>query len=199
VDDLAQVFRRVEGVHVEAVADFAGHARHPRIHRGHVDRNVRMLYGSRIEEGRHEVEAVGLAAEVEWDAVLPRFPDGAEGLDHLAEPRPRRLPREREAPLVVRLHLRTQPQHEAATRDLLQIPRGVRHDDRAAREGYRDSRAQLDARGVGGGHRQWQEGVVLRLRGPERTHAQLLRPPRIGGDLAEVLRHEAETELQAHD
>ena len=62
-----------------------------------------------------------------------------------------------------------------------------------------DGRAELHTRGIGGSHRERQEGVVLGLGGPERPHAQLLRTPRVGGDLAEVERHEAEIELQAHE
>ena len=43
MDVLAQVLRTVEWVHVQAVADFAGHPAHVGVDAGDVDRDVRVL------------------------------------------------------------------------------------------------------------------------------------------------------------
>ncbi len=198
MEHVAEVLRAVEGVDMEPVADLAGHLGHVRIDGRYVDGDARVLDGARVEEGRHEVEAVGLASEVERRAVLPACPDRAERQHHLAQPRPRRLPLEREAPLVVRLDLGAEAEHESAARGLLEVPGRVGEDHRASREGDGDGRAQLHAGGIGARDRQRQEGIVLGLGRPERAHAQRLGAPRIGGDVAEIERHEAEIELHGH-
>src|SRR3990170_8790610 len=114
MDELPEVLRTVEGVDVKAVADFAGDPADVLVDAGDIDRDLRVLDGPGIEEGGHQVEAVELPPEVELGPVLPAVPDRAERQDHLADPRPRRLPLHGEAPLVVALDLGAEPQDEAA-------------------------------------------------------------------------------------
>src|SRR3970282_1491011 len=149
-DDLAEVLGAVEGVDVQSVADLARHLGHVRVDGRDVDGDARVLDGPRVEEGRHEVEAVGLPAKIEPRARLPALPDRAERQHHFAQAWARRLPRDREAPQVVRLDLGAQAEDEAAARDLLEIPGRVGEDHRATGKGDGDGRAQLDAPGVGG-------------------------------------------------
>jgi hypothetical protein len=61
----ADVLGGVEGVDVEAVAELAGQGRKSGVDAGYVDRNLRVLYGSRVEERRHERVPVEPALEAQ--------------------------------------------------------------------------------------------------------------------------------------
>jgi hypothetical protein len=191
---LAQVARAMEGVHVQAVAHLARDAAHPRVHPGQVHRDARMVDRPRVEERRHEIESIRTALEAQRGAVLPAIPDRPQGSHDLTHARARRLPRDREAPLIVRLHLRAEAHDEAAARSLLQIPAGVSQDHRAARKRQRDGGAEADPRGCAGRDRQRQERVVPRLGRPDRAEAQVLGPARVFGHGRQVERHQSDVE-----
>src|SRR5882724_9700425 len=195
VHDLPEVLRAVEGMHVHPVAELPGHPAHVGVHGGDVDGHVRVIDGTRIEERRHDVEGVELPLEVELGTVLPAVPDGADGADGLGHLGAGRFELDGEAPLVVRLDLGAQPEHEPPARSLLEIPGDHGRDHRAAREDRGDIRAELDALGDGGGHGQGQKRVVLGLRGPEAVIAHGLDLAGIVGQRLEVVAEHADIEL----
>ena len=195
--DLAEILGAVERMHVHAVAELSRHPAHVGVHRRDHDGNLRMLDRPGIEEGRHDVEGVELALEVELGAVLPAVPDGADGPHRLGHLGPRRLELDGESPLVVRLDLAAQPEEEAAARGLLQIPRDHGRDHGAPREHGGDIGAELDPGGDGARHGQGQEGIVLGLRRPQRVIAHGLDLARIVGQRLEVMGEHADVEL--HD
>ena len=186
-DDLVHVATRAEAVEADAVADLAGHAQHRGPDGGEGHRHHGLAGGSRSEVGRHQRERVVLPAEVERLARLPAPPDGAQGSHVLPQPGRRRAPRDAEPLLVVRAHLRAEPEHEPPARGDLQVPGRVRHGHRAARERDRDAGAERHPRGAHGRHAERQEGVVPVLGGD-----QAVEPGRLCGagrcrDLGEVL------------
>src|SRR6267143_5299035 len=193
--ELAQVLRAVERVHVQAVADLAGHAAHRRVHARDEHGHARMLDGAGVEERRHEVEAEELALEVELRPVLPAVPDRAQGQDHLAHFLLGRLEVHREATLVVALHLRAEPEDEPPARGLGEVPGNMREDHGAARKRDGDRGTELDLRGDGGGDGERQEGIVLRLRRPEAVVPERLDLARIAGDRLEVVGEHSDVEL----
>ena len=65
------------------------------------------------------------------------------------------------------LDLRAEPEHEAAAGEALEVPGDLRRHERAAREGDRDARAELQALGVLGDDHQREEGVMAGLRGDD--------------------------------
>ena len=69
---------------VEAVADLTREPGQPGVDPGDVDRDLRVLYGARVEERRHEGVTVELALELKCSFGLERLPDGAQGQDVLA-------------------------------------------------------------------------------------------------------------------
>src|SRR2546425_11689087 len=154
-----------------------------------------MLDRRGFEEGRHEIEAKELTATVQLRTVLPAFPDRPQRENDLAQPRARRLELHGEASLVVALDLRAEAEQEAALGRLLEIPRDVRGDHRAARKRHRDGGAELDAARGGGGHREGQERIVLGLGGPQAVEAERLDLARVGGHRLEVVREHVAVEL----
>ncbi len=64
LNDLLHVFGTVEGVDVEAVAELAGHFGEVGVDAGYVDRDLRIVYRSGVEERRHEGVLVELALEL---------------------------------------------------------------------------------------------------------------------------------------
>jgi hypothetical protein len=194
---LAQVLRAVEGVHVQAVADFTGHTAHVGVDAGDVDGDVRVGDRPRAEERGHEVETVELPLEVEPRAVLPAIPDRAQGLHDLAELRARRFELHREAPLVVALHLRAEAEDEATDRRGLQVPGDVRGDHRAPWKRDRDRGAEPQARGRGRGHGQRQIRIVLGFGRPETVEAQRFNLAGVSGNRPEVVGEHADVELHS--
>src|SRR5581483_7677060 len=124
-------------------------------------------------------------------------PDVPDELHHLAQPRARRGPRRRVAALVVTLHLRAEPEHEAAPRSLLEIPGDLRVDERAAREGDGDVGADGDALGGRRGERTGEIRIVARLGRPEPVVAHGLGGARPRGDVAQVPAHEPRVDQHA--
>src|SRR5207245_788531 len=123
---------------------------------------------------RHQAELVVLALESRLRPMLPDVPDVTDELHHLPETRPRRGPRRGVPPLVVPLHLRAEPESEAAARGGLQVPRDLRVDERTPGEGDGDVRPERDALGRGRGDGDRQVRIVAGLRGPEAVVAELL-------------------------
>ena len=111
-----------------------------------IDTGIARQPGRRRRElGRHQREAVVLALVAQRLLLLPAAPDRAQRLDVLAQARHRRAPGHAEAPLVVPLHLRAEPEPEAPARLRVQIPGRLGHHHRAARERDADPRRELDA------------------------------------------------------
>src|SRR5947199_8255781 len=82
---------------------------------------------------------------------LPAVPDGPDRQHLLAKLRTRRLELHRETPLVVPLHLGPESEDHPSARGLLEIPRDVCGDHRAAREVDSDGGATFDTFGSRGG------------------------------------------------
>src|SRR5919197_5121705 len=76
LDILAQILRAVERVDVQAVAYLARDPAHVPVHARDVHGNLGVRDGPRVEERRHQVEAVEPALDVEPGPVLPAVPDG---------------------------------------------------------------------------------------------------------------------------
>jgi hypothetical protein len=160
------------------VADLAGDPEHRLADGGDRHRHHRQSGRLRREVGRHQGELVVLAPVIELFALLPAAPDRAQRLDIVAQPGCGRAPGDPEPALVVASDLAAEPQHEAPVRIRLQVPGLARHDRRAAREGDRDRRRQLDPLGREGGKGERREGVVRELGGHHRIEAGFLRSRR---------------------
>ena len=120
-----------------------GGLQHQRPDRGHRHRDHRQPLRPGRKLRRHQREIVVLALEVEFCSGLPAAPDRTQRPHILAQPRRRRDPGHAEPPLVVRLHLAAQTQHEAPVGMPRQIPGVVGNDHRAARKRDRDRGRQV--------------------------------------------------------
>src|SRR5579875_498213 len=100
-----------EAMSDDAICDFAGDLAHMASNCGDIDGRGPVLAGPLCEERRHEGVGIELPLEVELRSLLPRFPDRADGEDHLSHPRRRMGPGHRVAPSDVGLDLGAQPQH----------------------------------------------------------------------------------------
>src|SRR5262249_33609238 len=86
----------------------------PFIDPGNVDRNLRTIDRSGIEEGRHQGQLVVFPAEVKLRAILPGVPECSDGEDLLAQLSGNGFrPSQAEAPLDMRLDLGPKPKYEA--------------------------------------------------------------------------------------
>src|SRR5438034_3035728 len=191
----AEICGTVERVDVQTFADLAGHAAHVRVYDRDVDWDSWMLDRPGVEHGCHEVEAVELALEVEPGAGLPAVPDGPDRQHLLAKLRARRLELHRETPLVVPLHLRAESEDHPSTRRLLEIPRDVRSDHRAARERDSDGSAKLDTLSTCGGDSERQIRIVLCLGRPQAVVAHRLGLPRVLRNGSQIMGGHAGVEL----
>src|SRR5437867_11695433 len=191
----AEIFGTVERVDVQTFADLPGHAAHVRVYARDVDWDSWMLDRPGVEHGCHEVEAVELALEVELGAGLPAVPDGPDCQHLLAKLRARRLELHRETPLVVPLHLRAESEDHPSARGLLEIPRDVCGDHRAAREGDSDGGAKFDTLSSRGGDSERQIRIVLRLRRPQAVVAHGLDLPRVLRNGTQIMGEHAGVEL----
>ena len=113
-DHLTQVLGRVEGVSVKAVTQLTRQTAHVRVDSSDVDWHLGVGDLARTKKRGHEGEGIELAREVQWTAILPAVPNGAQGLDHLAQLTAWRLPLDAKAALVVALDLGAKPQDKAA-------------------------------------------------------------------------------------
>ena len=156
------------------VADLAGHPQHRLADRGDGDRHHRQAGRLGREIRGHQCELIVLALVIELPAGLPAMPDGAQGLDVIAQPRRRRAPRYSEPALVVAFDLAAQPEDEAPVRIRLEIPSLARHDGRAARERHGDRRRQLDPFGRQRRKGERGEDVVPQLDRHQRIEAGAL-------------------------
>src|ERR1051326_1027988 len=192
---LAEVLGAVKRVDVETIAAFAGHTAHVPVHTRDVDWDPWMFDGAGIEHRSHQVEAVEFALEVEPDAVLPAVPDGPECQHLFAKPRSWRLELHRKTPLVVAFHLRTESEDHASTRRLLEVPRDVRGDHRAARKREGDRRAKFDTLRCCGGDSKRQIWIVLCLRSPQTVVAHRLELLRVFRNRSQLMSEHAGVEL----
>ncbi len=142
--DLFEVPQRVERMDVHAVGDLAGHAARPRSHGSDVDRDVGMLDRARAPHRRQQVERPVVAVEVELLLALERAEDRAQSEHVLAEPGSRMIELHRVPTLVVRLHLRPEPEHEVPSRGVGELPRDLGGDHRTAHERERDRGADVE-------------------------------------------------------
>ncbi|OIQ68118.1 hypothetical protein GALL_502920 [mine drainage metagenome] len=101
-----------EAMQTDAVADFAGQTQGVLPYRRKGDRDHFLAGGRRNEIGRHQGESVVLASEVQLRPLLPRRPDGAQGLNVFAQPGGGRGPGHAEPLFVVRTDLRADTQNE---------------------------------------------------------------------------------------
>ena len=122
-------------------------------------------------------------------------PDRPQRPHLLGQPGRRLLVGDGEAPFVVGLHLRAEPEPEPAAAGPLQLPRRQRRHHRAADEGQGDGRAHLEAARRLEAHGQGEERVVGHLGHPHAVEAGRLRlPGRLGGALQRAA-HQQQIEL----
>ena len=169
---LTQIFCAVERVGVEAVAELAGQLGEARVDASNVDRDRWVLDRARVEEGRHQGVLVELATVVEARADLEGGPDGAQGLDIIAQAGHRLVEAGAEAALDVGAHLGAEAEHKAPVRVGGEIPGKLGGDHRAAGEGDGHCAAEGDLLGVLGGDGEGQEGIMAGLRRPEGGEAK---------------------------
>ena len=184
-DDVGQVRPRVHRMHDQPIGHLAGQAGHAGADAGQVDRDLRVVDRSGVEERRHQRQPIVLAAKRRAGAGLPGLPRGVQDGDVLAHPchRPVR-PRHPEAPLDVRAHLRSEAEDEAAAGQVCQVPGGC-----ATASG---ERAKATAIAVPSSIRsvcsaasdERQERVMARLGGPEARDAGRLGSPASSGTRA---------------
>src|SRR5271167_2595890 len=96
---------------------------------------------ARTECGRHERVLIEVAAKVQRLVVVPAVPDCVHRGDELTHPSSGTAPRHAEPAFDVRLDLGTQPEHEFARTERLQVVGDCRHAHRVACERYRDGRS----------------------------------------------------------
>ena len=121
---------------------------------------------SGIEEWRHEIEVVEFAFEAKMRTVLPAIPDRAESQYHLAQLRSGRFEFHREAPLIVRSHLRPKSEDEASCGGFLKVPCRVGSDHGTTGKGNGDRCDELDLRSCRCSNTERQERIVLSFRCP---------------------------------
>ena len=102
-----------------SVADLARHLKHAAIYCRDVYLDVRVLDGAWIEEGRHEVEGIEFALEIQLRPVLPAIPYGPQGQDILPHALGRASPGHVEAPYDMPTNLAAQAQLEPAFGQIL--------------------------------------------------------------------------------
>ena len=184
---LARVAEGAEGVHDDAVPEFAGQPRVVRVHRRDQDLDVGMLDRRRGRLGILQQEAVVLALELGLRAILPAVPDRPHAEDVVAQPRARGRPWQRVPPLDVPLDLRAESEREAAPGESLQRPRQLRHHVGRTREGDRDAGAEPRSPCVLRRQRQARERLMRGLVGRQAVVAALLGESRLLGDRVQIM------------
>ncbi len=147
----------------EAVRDLSGRFGHAGTDATQEDARQAVRIRAGVEERCHQRVRVELTAELQWRALVPRRPNGADREDHLAHALGRPRPRHGEAFLDVRLDLRAEPEVEPSVRRELEVVGELRERHRRARERDRDRGRQLDALSVLGREEQRKERIVLTL------------------------------------
>ena len=175
-------------MHVESVGHLAGGAADERVHARDPDRDPRMVARAAAEHRVHEREAVEAPLVGRLGAGLEVLPNRLEAAHVVDEPRDRRVVGHGIAALHVGAYLRAEPEMETSSAQLLQIPGGLRHRHRAARERDRDVRAERQPFGRLRGESDRQEGIVSRLEGPGAVEPHSFVAPRlvVGGGKASV-------------
>ena len=185
--DLFEGPTAVERMHDQAVGDLACGPDHPRSEATEEHRWGTERIGPGVERRHHQRVPVELAVEGQLAVALPTVPDGSNGEHQLPHTRRRARPGLAEALLDVGSDLRAEAQHEAATRDALQVRADVREHHRVACERDRDGRPEAQVRGGARRQCQGKERVVLRLERETRVVAGGLEvreePARAGGIL----------------
>ena len=102
-----------------------------------------------------------LPLEVDGSTFLPRLPDSAHGLNHLAHSPSWGISLYREPALVMSLHLRSKTEHKTPVRRPLKIPRCVskRHRAEGKRQGNRST--EFHRRGRGAAIARGEDGSCL--------------------------------------
>lgn len=139
------VTRFAERVDMHAVGDFAGHAQHPRIHRGDIHFGIGCIDGPGAPLRGDEVQIVEIAVVVE----LAR-PEGGETRFHgahvVTQPWARLLEGHAVAPHDVRPDLGTDAEPELAAGGFLQLPCRRCRDERTTRKRHGDTGGQFKSR-----------------------------------------------------
>ena len=171
---VAHVPRAVQRVDVEAVGHLAGRARHALADAGERDRDVRMLDRAGIEEVADQREAVEAAFVRRARGVLEGVQDRAEAADVVDDPRGRVVELGREPALDMGAHLGPEPEQQAPAAQALQVPGGLSHGERGARERDRDpvprlTRAVVSAAANSGRNGSWAVSKLHRPSTPSRS------------------------------
>ncbi len=183
--DVFNIFRAAHRVEADPISHFCRHSAHIRIHRRDLDRDVRMCDGGWGKQRYVEVEVVVIALKLERRAILPTFPDRPDCSDVVAHPGAGSMPRQAETPPDMGAHLSAESEFEPAAAQLLQSPRCLRSDIRAARKGNRHRGADVDTVCSRGGQGQDLEWIVLGLFHKQRVVAGVFGLLRLRGHAIE--------------
>ncbi len=181
----------------QAVGHLTRDRDHARAEAAHVHRRTAERVRTGIERRDHQRVSVEVALELQGPSGLPCGEDRLDRTHQLVHASGRLRPRGAVPVHDVRAHLRTEPEHETASSDELQVVGEIRQVHRRARERDRDGGAEPHARRVLGGHRERDERVVL---GFEREHAvvaDLLEPRVRRAHVARVLERAGGEDLHA--
>src|SRR5262245_33189411 len=124
----------MQRMHMEAFTQLTREPTEMLVHTCHVDRDVRMLNRSWIEERRHQREFEKLAAKVQLLAGLPAVPHVTHGENVFAKAWGRMIPHHTEAALDVWFDLCAEPHDETTMTHRLQVPTNVCECHWATRE-----------------------------------------------------------------
>ena len=158
----------MQRVHVDAVGDLTRRADHGVTDGGDVDLDVLVAVAARPAHRREQAEPVEAALVGERRLTAERRQRGAHGQHVVAHAGDGRVELDAVAPLDVRPHLAAEPEPEATVGRLGKLPRRLRREHRAAREGDGDARRQVQVGCglVGGGDRQPRRLAHLREHDP---------------------------------
>ena len=139
-----------------------------------------MLDRTGIKEWRHEAELIVVATKAKACIGLKSVPNSAQTLDVFAHATDGISPVFGEAALDMRANLSSKTENEAPVRLSRQVPGDLGGDHRAAREGERDLRPELDALRVRGRERERKEWIVGAFRRPGGIQSQLFSAQYMG-------------------
>src|SRR5271166_1792566 len=122
----------------QSICYFSSDRGHLRTHSSDEYRRGSENVAARAEGGWHQRVLIKVAAKVQRPFVVPAVPDRVHRGDELTHPIRWTAPRHTEPAFDVRLDLGTQPKHESARAERLQVVGHRRHAHRVARERYRD-------------------------------------------------------------
>ena len=185
----------MQRVDVKTIGHRAGGAGHGRADPGERNRDLRVLDRAGVEKVADQREAIEAALVGGTGAVLEGVPDRPETADVIDDPLRGVRELGGEAALDVGPHLGAEPEQQAPTARALQVPCGLRQDERAAPERDRDGRSQAHARGRERRGEQRQEGIVCGLVAPQAIDPQPLVSGRFGAERAQIMAAQAHVDL----